>query len=385
MRFGMGLFFGNYDDWDRFEAAERGEDVGPPLTDEQVWHDQMAIADLAEPLGFSTLWSFEQHGSPYLMIPDPHQFLSYFAARTKTLDVGSMIAVLPWHNPVRLAEQISMLQHHLGRDRKYYMGVGRGLARRNFEAMGVEMETSRERFNEVYEILRLALTQEFFSYDGKFFQYENVSVRPRPIDPSVITDAWGTWTSEPSKRLMAQRGMHPMTTPNATFESYMQDLEDFNRIRGEHGFGPAERPILQVPLLCCETHDEAQEAMEELAPKYVASINRQYEIGTERFANQKGYEDYTGKSGQSDYGDGTAEGAQKTLTAKFMREGVWGSPEECAEKVAAHLESVHPSELVLLSAIGSMTAAQAEKSFRLFAGKVIPRFADWTSDLAVAR
>ena len=119
MRFGIGFIYPNYKDWDRFEAMEQGaslEEVGEmEISDAQVLREQMALADLVEPLGFDTLWSFEQHAAPYIMIPDPHQYMSYFAARTKRIDLGSMIAVLTWHNPFRVAEQVSMLQHHLRR------------------------------------------------------------------------------------------------------------------------------------------------------------------------------------------------------------------------------------------------------------------------------
>jgi alkanesulfonate monooxygenase SsuD/methylene tetrahydromethanopterin reductase-like flavin-dependent oxidoreductase (luciferase family) len=381
MRFGIGLFYGNYADWDRFEALERGERVAEmAVPDAQVLAEQNALADLAEPLGFDTLWCFEQHAAPYLMIPDPHQFLSYFAGRTERIDVGSMIAVLPWHNPVRLAEQVAMLQHHLGPDRRYFMGVGRGLARRNFDAMGVDMETSRERFNEVLDILQLAFTQEFFSYEGRFFSYENVSIRPRPLDASVVTQAWGAWTSETSLRGMAERGLHPLTTPNKSIESYLEELDEFIRIRKEHGHGPGERPVLQVPLYCCESEQEAREGAEQFFHEYADSVYRQYEIGTDRFASGTGFEEYHAseyaKKESAAFGGGTAEGAVPNLTRKFLQDGIWGTPERCAEKVAAHRERIDPSELVTLTAVGTMSAAQTERSMRLYAEKVMPRFAD---------
>ena len=92
-----------------------------------------------------------------------------------------------------------MLQHHL-RGRYYFMGVGRGLARRNFDAMNVNIDESRERFYEILDIVTLALTQEMFSFEGQFYAYKNASLRPRPLDERVITDAWGAWTSEQTLR-----------------------------------------------------------------------------------------------------------------------------------------------------------------------------------------
>jgi alkanesulfonate monooxygenase SsuD/methylene tetrahydromethanopterin reductase-like flavin-dependent oxidoreductase (luciferase family) len=383
MRLGVGFFFGNYGDWDRFEALERGESVGPmAVSDAQIYREQLVLGDLVEPLGFDTLWSFEQHGMPYLMCPDPHQFLTYFAARTTRLDFGSMIAVLPWHNPFRLAEQISMLQHFIGSERKYFLGVGRGLARRNFEAMGIEMETSRERFNEVLDVLQLAFTEEMFSYKGQFFSYENVSLRPRPLDAATVLEAWGSWTSEASVRNMGRRGLNPLTTPNTTFESYVHDLELLNQVRQENGYGPAERPILQVPMYCCETEQQAQDGAAEYFHDYVDSVLRAYELGTDRFANAKGYEDYGSKG--SDFGSGSYQSALETLTKKFLTDGITGTPEQCAEKVVAHYEMVDPSELVVLTAVGSMPASETERSLRLFAKEVMPRIEHLRSGSAVS-
>ncbi len=376
MRFGISFFINNYDDWDRFEALEHGEKVGPmTISDEQVYREQLHLGSLVEPLGFDTLWTFEQHGAPYIMIPDPHQYLTYFASRTNRIDFGSMIVVLPWHNPVRVAEQVMVLQHMMGRGRHYYMGVGRGLAFRNFNAMGVKMEDSRGLFNEVLDILQLALHEELFSYEGEHFQYENVAVRPRPLDPDAIT-ILGTWTSEQSLRNMAERGLQPLTNPSRKLDTYLGELRLFTEVREESGHGPANRPVLQCMLACCESEQEAHEHAETYFRELTDSILRMYEIDQwkERMAQTKGYEQYTSQG--SDFGSGTYEDAVDVLTTKFVGEGIVGTPEQCLEKVIAHYETIEPSELVVVNSTGAMPAQFAERSMRLFAEKVMPRAAD---------
>jgi alkanesulfonate monooxygenase SsuD/methylene tetrahydromethanopterin reductase-like flavin-dependent oxidoreductase (luciferase family) len=374
MDFGVAFAFQNYGDWDRFFALEAGEEVGPPkVPDYQIWQEQTALADLVEPLGFDSLWTMEQHAAPYLMVCDPTQFLTYFAGRTKRLNFGSMITVLPWHHPIRLAEQIIMFQYCLGPDRKYYLGVGRGLARRNFSAMGVDMGTSRERFNEVLEILQLAFTKEIFSYEGQFFRFENVSVRPRPLDPSVVLDAYAAWTTETSMRSFAAKGLQPLTTLQMTMEAYLRDLEAFYAIREENGYGPGVRPIFEAPLYCCESHDEAREGAEQYFAEYIDSVIKIYEVGAQGFGEQKGYEDY--KKGGTQFGDGTEEGARKGLTDKLVNDAIWGTPDECAEKIVAIYEQVEPSQFVVLLGLGSMSAQQIETSLRLYADKVMPQIA----------
>jgi hypothetical protein len=75
-------------------------------------------------------------------------------------------------------------------------------------------------------------------------------------------------------------------------------------------------------------------------------------------------------------GDGTYDDALKTLTEKFLRDGVIGTPEECAERIAFHRETIDPSEIVGIGQVGTMPVASAERSIRLLAEKVLPRFDD---------
>jgi alkanesulfonate monooxygenase SsuD/methylene tetrahydromethanopterin reductase-like flavin-dependent oxidoreductase (luciferase family) len=151
-------------------------------------------------------------------------------------------------------------------------------------------------------------------------------------------------------------------------------MELFNGIREEHGYGPARQPILQVPLYCSEDADNEQEQIREWIGQYVDSVLKMYELGTENFAPGPAYAEYRTKG--SDFGSGAYEDALETLTTKFLRDGIIGTPEECAERVASHRETVNPSELVVLSGVGTIPKDIAEKSMRLYAEKVVPRFDD---------
>ncbi len=389
MRVGIALFFMNYTDWQRFDALERGERVGPiGVPDSQVWREQLAVAELVEPLGFDSLWTFEHHGAPYVLLPTPQQQLAFYAGRTRRIDLGTMVTVLPWHDPLRLAENIAVLQHQMGPDRRFILGVGRGLSRREFKAMRIDMEESRGRFNEALEILRLAFTQERFSYEGEFFRYENVSLRPRPLDPSVVIDAYAVWTSEASKQNASRLGLHPLTTPTQRLEDFKRDIEDFDAIRAENGFGPAKPPILQMPVYCCESEQEAQEGAERYFSEYTDAVIRQYELGGEHFATTKGYDSYAPGAGatgsHSPMSGGRAETHAK-LTALFHNNAICGSPDTCIEKLAAVRELMDPGEVALVPSIGSMTGAQIERNVRLFAAKVLPRLEGIRSEVEVAR
>jgi len=76
--------------------------------------EEIELAKTADELGFDTVWTVEHHFTPYTMVPNPLQLLTYIAGVTENVDVGTMVVVLPWHNPVRVAEDVNMLDALLG-------------------------------------------------------------------------------------------------------------------------------------------------------------------------------------------------------------------------------------------------------------------------------
>src|SRR6266536_517995 len=112
MHVGMSAFFQN---------------PGNRLSDHAVYRHETAMADLAEPLGFDS----------YTMCPNVAQFLTYMAGRTRRAQLGSMVMVLPWHDPVRLAEEISVLDNLS--EGRLVLGIGRGLGRIEFQGFRAEM------------------------------------------------------------------------------------------------------------------------------------------------------------------------------------------------------------------------------------------------------
>ena len=122
------------------------------------------------------------------MIPNPVQFLSYFAAHTHHIQLGTAVIVLPWHDPVRIAEEIALLDVMSG-GRTIY-GFGRGAGSVEYDGLRVPMEESRDRFAEMANIVRMALTQPRFSYDGRFYKI------PETCDPAAVRSPirWSAFT-----------------------------------------------------------------------------------------------------------------------------------------------------------------------------------------------
>ena len=112
------------------------------LSDYEVYRNELRLAELAEPLGFESIWSVEHHFTDYTMCPDVVQFLTYMAGRTERAKLGTMVVVLPWHDPMRVAEKVAMLDNISGG--RVILGIGRGLGRVEFEGFRVDMNESRQ-------------------------------------------------------------------------------------------------------------------------------------------------------------------------------------------------------------------------------------------------
>ena len=122
--------------------------------DASVWHEHMVMGDLAEPLGFDSLWALEHHFTGYSMSPAPLQTLAYYAGRTKKIQLGTCVIVLPWHDPIRVAEQIGLLDIMCGG--RCLFGFGRGAATTEYEGFRIPMDEARPRFIEAAKILKIS-------------------------------------------------------------------------------------------------------------------------------------------------------------------------------------------------------------------------------------
>ena len=126
-------------------------------SDASVVGEHLALGDLAEPLGFDSIFALEHHFTGYAMSPAPTQLLAYYAGRTKRVQLGTAVIVLPWHDPVRVAEQIALLDLLCGG--RCLFGFGRGAASVEYEGFRIPMEEARPRFVEAAQDRRSGAEQ----------------------------------------------------------------------------------------------------------------------------------------------------------------------------------------------------------------------------------
>jgi alkanesulfonate monooxygenase SsuD/methylene tetrahydromethanopterin reductase-like flavin-dependent oxidoreductase (luciferase family) len=154
---------------------------GGPAGDSDGYHDFINYVCEAEKLGFSSVFLVEHHFTGFGQVSASLNLLSYLAARTDRIRLGTAVVVLPWHNPILVAEQAATLD--LLSNGRLDLGVGKGYRAYEFDGFCVPQDEATERFDEAMEIIRRSWQSggARFSYKGKWHSYDNVVVEPNPI------------------------------------------------------------------------------------------------------------------------------------------------------------------------------------------------------------
>jgi alkanesulfonate monooxygenase SsuD/methylene tetrahydromethanopterin reductase-like flavin-dependent oxidoreductase (luciferase family) len=362
MKVGVHFNWQNHEDWERFLAKGTGPQK---VTDQEIYDQELHLAGLVEPLGFDSYWAIDHHFTPYVMTGGALQHLTYMAGKTTRLDMGTMITVLPWYDPLVVADQISVLDNLL-QGRQLTLGVGRGAAVREFDAFRVPMSEARPRFNESLAILRKALENEWFSHDGEFYHIPETTIRPKFRNAEAILDRMRiAWTSPETLPIAANAGLGMLMTNQKSWDDYGADVAAFNGIRLRNGLSPTQ-PTVVVRMTCCDTEAEAWELMVAHSLEAGQSSKYHYQFeDVERFRNTKGYEQYA-KLGE-------AVSTESSVVERTARPQAWGTPDQVLAQLKEIQHKTSTDEFVLNLKFGTMPVETAERSMRLFATEVLPR------------
>jgi len=286
------------------------------------------------------------------------------AGRTKTLQLGSMVVVLPWHNPVRVAEQFSVLDHLS--DGRAIIGVGRGLARVEFDGFKLEMSESRTRFAESTKLLVQALEDGYAEFDGEIIKQPRADIRPKPYK-SFKGRTYAAAVSPESSLALARLGLGMLIIPQKPWNEVETELESYRKIFQEINGKPAPPPIVVGFTFCHEDQERAKEMASEYVGNYWESIMDHYEFHSDHLKETKGYE-YYGKFTEKieRYGD-------QDVKDFFLDLQVWGTPEQCYDKIMATRGRLGSESYLAAFSFGGMPYPEVEKSMRLFAETVMPR------------
>jgi alkanesulfonate monooxygenase SsuD/methylene tetrahydromethanopterin reductase-like flavin-dependent oxidoreductase (luciferase family) len=338
--------------------------TGRDDTDQQVYADELELASAAEGLGFDAVWATEHHFTGYSMLPNPLQFLAFMAGRSERLELGSMVVVLPWHNPARLAGEIGMLDNLT--NGRFRLGLGRGLGRVEFEGLGADMDTSREVFDESAEMILGALESGYIEASGKYVNVPKRELRPRPTG-SFIGRTYGAAVSPESVQSMARLGAGLIIIPQKPWERVVSELELYREeFTAHHPDREIPKPVVAVHTYCHRDAQRAKEMGRLYNARYYQTVMDHYGLAGRGFANQKGYSYYAKVADRID-ASGRDDAAEY-----YADLHVYGTPAQCLEKIEWIKDTVGCGTLLNIVSYSGMPAEEAQANLRLYADEVRP-------------
>jgi len=323
----------------------------------ELYEQRLRLVECADRSGFYCYHVAEHHASPLNMTPSPGLFLAAAAQRTHRIRLGTLVYVLPVYNPLRLVEEICMLDN-LSRGR-LDVGVGRGISPIELSFFNLDVDESRAMFREALDVMISGLASGKLSYEGRYFSFKDIELQMEPFQ-RPYPPLWYPSNSADSMTWLAREGLS--TVVHYPLMPAIRELFDlYRRVWKEHRSDPG-RLNAHVP-----------------DPKY--GIARHVYVGE---TNAQAWEE--AKIALSSFNENTTylqatrgDNRRKEYLGHFearRAEGLYvaGSPDTVREEVRKQLEITGSNYFVSCFSFGTLTTEQATNSMRLFAQEVIPAF-----------
>jgi len=241
---------------------------GAPLGEQ--YEDRLRLVELYDDAGFHTYHLAEHHSTPLGMAPSPGIFLAAVAQRTQRLRFGPLVYTLSLHHPLRIAEEISMLDNLSGG--RLDVGFGRGVSRFEIEYYGVDPDEAPARYQEALDIVLKALATDMLTYKGRFYSFKDTPIEMRPLQKPHPRLFYGAASPE-TAAWAAPRGIHlvcnaPVGPVKAIFDRYRAEWKALGR-------AATEMPLLGLNRHCviAETDAEAEVVAERAYRLWHASFH----------------------------------------------------------------------------------------------------------------
>jgi alkanesulfonate monooxygenase SsuD/methylene tetrahydromethanopterin reductase-like flavin-dependent oxidoreductase (luciferase family) len=333
----------------------------------RAYAEMLDQIEYAEYLGFDTVWLAEHHGSSYGSMPSPQVMAAAVAERTRYLRIGIAVSILPFDNPVRVAEDYAMVD--VISNGRLDFGVGRGYQPREFNMLGLERSQgeSRALFEESLDIILGLWTEDRFTYQGKHFQIEDVELHPRPVQiphPPVYVAA----ISRETFSLVARRRLNLLITPTLMD---LPTLKEFVREARAAMLEAGRDPLsLNFPLNwqihLARTEEIAKERSQDAFGWYFDKVMSLVPQGVEVPASYEAYAEMA--QVYADSGGFPIEKLQKMGTL------ILGTPEDAIRRIEEVYQEIGQHHVSCWFRIGGLEDARVKESMKLFAEEVMPRF-----------
>jgi alkanesulfonate monooxygenase SsuD/methylene tetrahydromethanopterin reductase-like flavin-dependent oxidoreductase (luciferase family) len=341
-----------------FDWIDRGE---TPL--HQLYEERLQLLEAADAAGFFAYHLAEHHATPLGMAPSPALFLTAAAQRTRRIRLGALVYLLPLYHPLRLIEEVCMLDQLSGG--RLELGVGRGVSPYELGYFGVDAANARAIFHEALAVVVAGLTQERLTFEGQYYRYRDVPMELRPLQQPYPPLWYPTHNTE-SVEYAARHGYHFVSLGPAAHVRQHVDLyrqvweahrQEPGRLNG-HVAEPKVGVLRQVVV--ADTDAEALAATRAAHGTWYRSITKLWH----------------------EHGDHTPDGLFAWETATQHETLLFGSPARVREQMAQLLEVSGCNYVVCAFAWGTLTHEQTQRSLRLFAEEVMPAFAERAAPVA---
>lgn len=296
---------------------------------------------LADELGFDSAWFAEHHFHEYGVMASPQLLIASLARQTKRIRLGASVVVLPFHDPIRVAEDYALADHLSGG--RINLGLGSGYLPHEFAGFNVDAGQKPFVFNERYEVVRRLWSGEEFEFKGEFHEYGRIKLELLPVQQPIPT--WVAALRPEAADYVAKMGQPIMGVAYVSSSSIAElkgILDRYKATSVEAGFEPSGMEF-PVALHCyvAETREEAMSVGKEALDRYLRT--RLYGRGAQ-------FEDLLARE-----------------------QVIMGTPEDVVARIRQYQEA-GVNHLMCMMNFGGLEHAKVKRSMELFAKEVIPAF-----------
>lgn len=310
-----------------------------------VYERALQRIEIMDRSGYDAVWITEHHFNDYSVCPSIPVMGAFAAARTKRLHIATGVTLAAFYHPLRLAEEVALLDILSGG--RVYWGAGRGFDPKEFRTFGMTEEESYPRFREAVDIVMSAWRNQRLTYHGKYFSIENIELLPKPLQ-QPHPPMWVAAYSPSAIEWAAEQGYSIMLDPHSPTSVIGEKMETWRRLLAQHGHKTEGRVIPTVRLIAIAGTDwKAAE---------VARDGARWLLRT-----------YVNPSGE--------RGDSETMLRRYVDSMViHGTPERVVEEIARLREEIHLDYMI--------TAPLSHETFISFTDHVLPKLA--TSEPSIA-
>lgn len=331
----------------------------------QVYTETLEQMRLAEELGFDSVWLAEHHFSPYCLCPAILTTAAHVAAQTRRVRIGTAVMVLPFYNPIVVAEESATVD--LLSNGRFEFGVGRGYQWLEFAGFGIPLEEARARFDEALEIITRAWTEEAVTYDGRFHRLRGVRILPKPLQ-QPHPPLWIATISPEGLENAGRRGANILLSQTQSFGYLRRGLAIYRQALAAAGHAPDTRRVRLVRSTF--VHDSIQGAVELIEPHYRWFLHTQQAAVTPPEQRWELLPDQ-----YRHYRENFPKLHQVDMDTVRDEVALWGPPQHIIERIHMLRETLGIDDLICNFAFGGMAQRDVLRAMERFAAEVMPAFA----------